>query len=109
MTDEIKTTEEKQDALVDLAEKFMAIAREYLEMNSKESAGDLSKTLLYAGGVFLGSLIESITEQIPEESVKEIIRANMAQAVIGVIELYVDTDAAEPSRIITLNRDIVPH
>lgn len=109
MNDVIKTNEEVRDALVDLAEKFMAIAREYTEANSQESAGDLSKTLLYANGVFLGSLIESFTEQIPEESVKEIIRDNMIQAVTGVIESYFDLDTTEPSRIITLNRDIVTH
>lgn len=104
------TDQEKMEALAD---ELMAVARNFIAENRGEGMGSLSKMVIFANAVFLGSVVDAFVDPIPDEATKETVRQSMFTMHSDVASSYAeeqdDGEEEETSRIITLNSGIVTH
>ena len=103
------TDQEKMEALAD---EIMTVVRNFIAENRGESMGSLSKMVIFANAVFLGSVVEAFVDPIPDEDTKKTVRQSMFAMHSDVASTYAeeqDDEEAETSRIITLNSGIVTH
>ena len=101
-----------QEKMEALADELMAVARNFITENRGEGMGSLSKMVVFANAVFLGSVVDAFVGSIPDEATKETVRQSMFTMHSDVASTYAeeqDGEETETSRIITLNSGIVTH